>query len=120
MKTQIHMNKTPTGYIVHVTGKFGGGYAEPLSDDLTAAATALRFAIRHYATTNSEGAEINAPDEVRAEMDHGTESRGNRKGARLSYYASHEALVAIQAEREASGGSLSGTINALVVAASRK
>lgn len=120
MKTQIHMRKTPTGYTIDVAGKFGGGYSKNLSADLPAAAAALRFAIDRYAGTNKEGAEINAPAEVSAEMDRDTESSGPGKGARLSYYASQEALAVIQAEREASGNSQSGAINTLVVAGAKK
>jgi hypothetical protein len=115
MKTRIDMRNTPTGYVIDVAGKFGGGYSNNIGPDVAKAAQALAFARTRYLDTNSEGGAVNAPAEVILALEAGTVDLSPEKGARLSYYASAEALKAIQSEREETGASLSGAVNALVL-----
>ena len=48
---------------------------------------------------------------VRQQID----QQASTKGARLSYYASADAIRAIQAHRDETGNSLSGAINSLIL-----
>lgn len=114
MKTRIDMRSTPTGYVLDVSGKFGGGYSSNIGPDVAQAAAALSFARSRYLDTNREGGTLNAPPEVLAALEAGAEVAPER-GTRISYYASPDAVRAIQAHREATGSSMSGAINALVV-----
>jgi hypothetical protein len=114
MKTSIDMRHTPTGYVLDVSGKFGGGYSSNIGPDVEKAASALSLARSRYLDTNKEGGTLNAPPEVLAALEAGSEVAPER-GTRISYYASPEAVRAIQAQREATGDSVSGSINALVM-----
>lgn len=116
MKTQITMHATPAGYTLDVAGKFGGGYRRHLpANDIPAAVAALRDAISRYLDTNAEGGEYLAPPEILAAMDATPGAEKPARGKAMSYYASPAALVAIQSEREATGNSTSGAINALIL-----
>lgn len=113
MKSQITVRTTPTGYVIEYAGRFGGGGSMPIVKDPVKAAGVLRSLIARYITTNPESGDYFAPDEVLEAMESNTVHA--EKGERLSYYASPEAIRAIQAHREATGGSLSGAINALIL-----
>lgn len=112
MKTRIDMRKTPTGYVLDVAGKFGGGFSEPVGQDIDKAVSRLRFAISRYLDTNDEGGTVNAPKEVTEAME---ASAVTVKGKRISYYAVPDAVIAIQQERERTGADMSKAITALVL-----
>lgn len=114
-RTTITLTTAPGGYRITVAGRFGGGYDRQIKGDAAAAAGILRQEIGRYLDTNPEGGDYHAPPEVLTALESGTIDAGPGKGARISYYASPAALVAIQTTRETTGDSQSGAINNLVL-----
>jgi hypothetical protein len=97
MRTKITITKLPTGYLMDYAGRFGGGGSMIAGKTPEDAAGKLRWAIDRYVDTNPEGGDYHAPPEVLDALDANTvDAAGPGKGARLSYYASPDALVAIQ------------------------
>ena len=116
MRSKITIHKSPRGdYIIDFAGRFGGGGSMPVGPDPAAAATKLGWAIGRYISTNPEGGDYTAPPEVLDLFAALTVDAAPDKGSRISYYASADALKAIQAERETTGASQSGAINSLVI-----
>lgn len=115
MKSTITVRAIQGGYVIDYAGRYGGGGSMPVLGDAERASSMLRSLIARYITTNPEGGAYSAPSDVLAAMEANTVDMAPGKGARLSYYASADALVAIQALREATGDSLSGAVNALVL-----
>lgn len=115
MKSAITITTAPNGYRLTVSGRFGGGYDRSVKASPAEMAGILRREIGRYIATNPDGGDYYAPTEVIEAMEQGTVYGIPIKGQRISYYASPEALQAIQAEREATGNSQSGAINALVL-----
>lgn len=93
-----------------VVGRHGDHYKLTFAVTAREMAPTLRMAIRKEVAVNPDGYELDAPSEVIAALE-----AGPLTGRRISYYASAEAWNAIQAQREATGDSQSGAINALVL-----
>lgn len=115
MKSSITIIHAPNGYRLTVSGRFGGGYDRSVNSSPAEMAGILRREIGRYIATNPDGGDYYAPTEVIEAMEQGTVDGLPTTGQRISYYASPEALQAIQSEREATGNSQSGAINAIVM-----
>lgn len=115
MKSSITIITTPNGYRMTVSGRFGGGYDRSVKASPAEMAGILRREIGRYVATNPDGGDYFAPPDVIEALEHGTVDGIPTTGQRISYYASPEAIQAIHAEREATGNSQSGAINALVL-----
>lgn len=114
MKSQIIVRAVPNGYVIDYAGRFGGGGSVYVIGDAAKAAGMLRLLTARYVATNPEGGDYHAPEDVVRALE-ALDCAPAAKGERLSYYASPAALQAIQAQRETTGDSLSGAINALVL-----